>query len=150
MKKRDLTALAMIGITAGLAMTTGCQKQDKKSSDGKEMTAEKMSPEMQSFHNSLSPDAQKKFMELDAQHKMMAMEMANQSCNGRNACAGMGGCATASHSCAGLNSCKGQGGRPVRDADKSVGIQHNMQANERHSNETPVKGSNSNGIKKCS
>lgn len=135
MKKRDLATLAMIGISAGL-IAGGCQQttKDKDTKRGGNRTngnglqaAENMSADMQSFYASLSPDAKKKFDQLDAQHKMMAMEMANQQCNGKNKCAGMGGCSTADHSCAGENGCKGQGGAPVKDANKAVDIQYKHQ-----------------------
>jgi len=129
MKKRDLATLALIGISAGLVIG-GCQQQ-KKNGNNKTSAAEQMSPDMQTFYNSLSQEAQRKFTDLDAQHRMMAVEMANQSCNAKNACAGMGGCATKEHACAGQNSCKGQGGPPVKDPNKAVEIQYRNQMNQR-------------------
>ena len=138
MKKNELAMLAMIGISAGL-MVGGCQKngpdRNKVSAD------EQMSPDMKSYYNSLSPDAQKKFMELDAQHKMMAIEMAHQSCKGQNKCAGMGGCGTADHKCSGQNSCKGQGGAPVKDANKAVEVQYKNQMNQRQNTNGGMGGS---------
>ncbi|MCH9625608.1 MAG: hypothetical protein S4CHLAM123_07840 [Chlamydiales bacterium] len=134
MKKRDLSTLALVGISAGLMMGGCNQKEtDKKGDDtgNKAHAAEQLSPDMKSFHDSLSPTAQKKFMELDAQHKMMAIEMANQSCNGRNKCASMGGCSSANNSCAGENGCKGQGGAPVKDPNKAVDVQYKMQKDQR-------------------
>lgn len=127
MKKNDLVTLAMVGISAGL-MVGGCQKGG--TDHNKASAAEQISPDMQVFYNSLSVDMQKKFMQLTAQHKMMAVEMAQQSCSGHNKCAGMGGCGTADHKCAGLNSCKGQGGAPVKDPNKAVEAQFN-QMNQR-------------------
>lgn len=132
MKKRDLTALAMIGISAGL-VAGGCQQNSKsKRSNTKVSAAEQLSPDMQAFYAALTPEAKKKFMDLDAQHKMMAVEMANQRCNGQNSCSGMGGCATSKHSCAGQNSCKGQGGSPVKEPTKAVTIQYKNQMEQRH------------------
>lgn len=128
MKKRDLAKLAMLGISAGL-FAGGCQQKatgNGSSNSRNEMRAE-MSSDMQAFYASLSADAKKKFNELDAQHKMMAMEMANQRCNGQNKCAGMGGCGTADHACAGKNSCKGQGGAPVKNPNKAVEVQYKNQ-----------------------
>lgn len=134
MKKRDLATLAMIGISAGL-IAGGCQQNSKDKNNrnrnrgnGNNLhAAENMSADMQAFYASLSPDAKKKFDQLDAQHKMMAMEMANQKCNGKNKCAGMGGCATAEHACAGENGCQGQGGAPVKDPNKAVEVQYKNQ-----------------------
>ncbi len=136
MKKKDLATLAMIGISAGL-IAGGCQKKPKETNGGNNNngshrngnSAAQIAAEMKSFYNSLSPDAQKKFMSLDAKHKMMALEMANQSCNGKNACAGMGGCASADNACAGQNGCKGHGGPPVKDPNKAVNIQYKAQHN---------------------
>lgn len=129
MKKRNLATLAMLGIGVGLAVG-GCQQQGNKGNN-KGSADEQMSPDMESYYKSLSPDAQQKFMQLDAQHRMMAVEMAHQSCSGKNKCAGMGGCATASHKCAGKNSCKGQGGAPIKDANKAVEAQYQNQMNQR-------------------
>ena len=129
MKKRDLASLAMIGISAGL-LVAGCQTKPSHppgGSRGNTAAAEQMSPDMQSFYNNLSPEAQQKFMQMDAQHRMMAMEMTEQNCKGQNACKGLGGCKGATHACAGKNGCKGQGeGPPVRDPNKAVDIQYQM------------------------
>lgn len=141
MKKRDLATLAMIGISAGL-LVGGCQQQNKSST--KMSAAEQMSPDMQTFYNSLSPEGQRKFMELDAQHRMMAIEMSNQKCTGKNNCASMGGCATAAHACAGQNGCKGQGGTPVRDSNRAVEVQHRNQTNQRQRMNNQMNGGNQN------
>ena len=138
MKKNDLAMLAMIGISAGL-MVGGCQKNGPDRN--KASAGEQMSPDMQSYYNSLSSDAQKKFMELDAQHKMMAVEMAHQSCKGQNKCAGMGGCGTPDHKCAGQNSCKGQGGVPIKEASKAVEVQYKNQMNQRQNTNGGMGGS---------
>lgn len=142
MKNRDLTTLAMIGISAGLVVG-GCGQKDGKTSYYKASAAEQLSSDMQAFYSSLSPDAQQKFMQLDAQHKMMAVEMANQSCNGRNKCAGMGGCAATDHKCAGQNSCKGNGGAPVKDPNKAVEVQLRNQMNQRQNASGNMGGTNS-------
>lgn len=149
-KKRDLTALALLGVSAGL-IVGGCQ-QNSKNSMGKQggnspgsngnATAEKMSSDMKTFYASLSPDAKKKFDQLDAQHKMMAVEMADQKCNGQNKCGGMGGCATNDHACAGQNSCKGQGGAPVKESNKAVEVQYKNQMNGGNGNGNRMNGNN--------
>lgn len=130
MKKRDLAKLALLGISAGL-IATGCQQGGGKSGNKGAAAEEQMTSDMQTFYSSLSPSAQKKFMELDAQHRMMAMEMVKGSCNGKNNCKGMGGCATQSHACAGQNGCKGQGGAPIKDANKAVEVQYKNQTKQR-------------------
>jgi hypothetical protein len=128
MKKKDLIALAMLGISAGLL--GGCHK-DPKTGRAEQGSMEKLSPDMKAFYESLSPEAQQKFMQLDAQHKMMAIEMSNQSCNQQNQCGGMGGCATSTHECGGQNSCKGEGGAPIQDSNKAVEMQYTNQMKER-------------------
>lgn len=138
-KKHDLATLALIGISAGL-IVGGCQKQAQGQGNGA-ASAEKMSPDMQAFYNSLSADAKQKFNQLDAQHKMMAVEMMQQSCNGKNSCAGMGGCASGQHTCAGKNSCKGQGGAPVKNANKAVEAQYNNQMQQRQKTNGTMNGS---------
>jgi hypothetical protein len=138
MKKKNLVTLALLGISAGLSVG-GCQKKDPTTAGGAN-TAEQMSPDMQSFYNSLSPDAQQKFLQLDAQHKMMSIEMAQQGCNGKNKCAGMGGCATTQHACAGKNGCKGQGGAPVRNPNKAVEIQYTNQMGARKQTSNGMNG----------
>lgn len=144
MKRRDLTTLAMIGISAGLVVG-GCQNDGRDGrSNNKAAADEQMSPDMKSFYSSLSSDMQQKFMQLDAQHKMMAVEMANQSCNGKNKCSGMGGCATAEHQCAGQNGCKGQGGAPIKDPNKAVEAQYNNQMGQRQKMNNGLAPSGSN------
>jgi hypothetical protein len=130
-KKRELATLAMIGISAGL-MVTGCQQVETPGGNGKGSADEQLSSDMQTFFNALSPETQRKFNQLDAQHKMMAIEMAQQQCNAKNSCEGMGGCAASpQHSCAGKNACKGQGGAPIKDPNKAVEVQYNNQMMQR-------------------
>ena len=130
MKKGELAKLALLGISAGL-MVGGCHQKKDTGTASQGSADEQMSQDMQSFYSSLSSDAQKKFVQLDAQHKMMAVEMAQQGCHAKNKCAAMGGCATSDHGCAGLNACKGQGGAPVKDANKAVEIQYKNQMAQR-------------------
>lgn len=125
-KKRDLVALALLGISAGL-FATGCHQQKGNAENQNGSAMMQMNPDMQAFYNSLSADAQKKFMNMDNQHRRMAMEMLNQNGVGQNSCKGLGGCKTASHDCGGKNSCKGQGGPAIHDANKAVDVQYQNQ-----------------------
>ncbi|MCH9611497.1 MAG: hypothetical protein S4CHLAM81_09170 [Chlamydiales bacterium] len=136
MNKRELATLAVIGATA---ITTGCQKGTADHGEEKHMDDEQhntnnqhdMSAEKKAFYETLSVGGKRKFMELDEHHQAMAMEMAHQSCNGQNECAGMGGCKSAHNACAGKNGCKGQGGEPVKDPNKAVMVQLMKQSGER-------------------
>lgn len=193
MKKKDLSTLAMIGISAGL-LIGGCQQSQQGtnstwsnieklstelhsfynslSPEGKqkflgldldskrrafELSKEKgadaavnqvynevqknrpngqiqtsgvsgdLSPEMQHFYQNLSLEGQRRFLTLDAQHKMMALHMMEQRGEGQNDCKGLGGCKNDLHECAGLNDCRNQGGKPVASPDKAVQAQYGNQ-----------------------
>jgi|GEM_PF-2352671 len=141
MKKRNLATLAALGVTAGL--TFGCQQSgsNKQTETKPAAVAEQMKPDMAAFYKTLSPEAQKQFDALDADHKEMAVEMANQSCNGKNKCSGMGGCASEKNSCAGQNSCKGEGGAPVKNADEAVEAQYDNQMKGRQESSKEMNGS---------
>jgi hypothetical protein len=137
MKKRDLMTLAMIGISSGL-MVTGCQKgRETKSNVSAE--EQKAPLDQMSFYNMLSDDAKKKFDQLDEKHKAAAVDMYNQKCNGKNSCAGKGGCSTSTHDCAGKNECSGQGGAPVKDANQAVEVQMKNQQKGRQDASSAMK-----------
>lgn len=124
MKKRELAALAMLGISAGL-MVGGCQnKEGDRPSEGHVSSAVQTTAAMDFFFSKLSLEAQEQFNQLDELHKMMAIEMAHLSTE-------MGGSSTTVHGCAGKNACKGQGGAPIRDPNKAVETQYNNQLNQR-------------------
>jgi hypothetical protein len=127
MDKKELARLALLGISAGL-MVTGCQKEQT----GDPPSNQEVNGDIESFYNSLTPKAKQQFMQLDTQHKMLAIELYQQHCKGENNCADMGGDATSQHACAGQNTCKGGGGAPLRDPNKAVEIQFNHQMKYRH------------------
>lgn len=83
MKKRDLAALMMIGVSAAL-LIGGCQQKQQgqagqpQSSANYEGAAQGQS---KNFVTALSADNQKKFNELDDQHKQAAVDMANNDSN---------------------------------------------------------------------
>lgn len=74
MKKQKMMMLALIGMLAG-----GCSSAQGDS----------MSSDMQTFYEQLSPDAQQKFMQLDKQHKQMAMDVVQQGCKAAHECKGI-------------------------------------------------------------
>ena len=130
MKKRDLATLAMIGVSAGL-LIGGCQQGRNTPPRSNTAAAEQVSPDMQSFYSSLSADSKRKFMELDNQHRMMAIEMANQSDYGQNQCSGMGGCKADGH-----------GGPVSRDPNKAVDAQYKNQMQQRGQMNNGMGGNN--------
>ena len=78
MKKTKLISLAMIGISMGLM--TICYAHGPNE--------QKMNSEMQSFYQMLTPDAQKKFLELDETHKKAALEIYAEGCKALSDCKG--------------------------------------------------------------
>jgi hypothetical protein len=133
MKKNDLLNLAMLGISAGLLMTS-CERRDNKPQTPSTHSAaiHQMPADIQSFYSQLSPDAQQKFLQMDNLHRKMSVEMLNHGPQGQNSCKGLGGCQGISHSCAGLNDCKGQGGaRPLSNPNQAVDVQYNNQHQQR-------------------
>jgi hypothetical protein len=135
MKKYDVMSLALMGIAAGLL--TCCEHRDSKNGPPRQQghqlgAAENMTPEMQQFYIQLTPASQRVFNTLDIQHKMIAMQMANQNCRGLNSCRGLGGCQTGANDCAGQNSCEGLGGDPVNDPNRTVSLAAQKQAEKRH------------------
>jgi hypothetical protein len=78
MHKKKMIALAIMGIGLGVLAIGHAQAQD-----------EKMSSEMKSFYEQLSPDAKKKFLQLDSDHRDAAMQvMQEKSCKGESQCKG--------------------------------------------------------------
>ena len=82
MKKRNLntlnlSALALLGIGMTLC-TSGCDKAK----------ADEMSGEMKTFYEQLTPDAQRKFRELDESHKKASMKILELGCKADSACKG--------------------------------------------------------------
>lgn len=130
MKKLNLAALALLGLSAGL-IASGCHQSGDRSGNKTSAAEEELNDDMQAFYASLSPAAQQKFLELDAQHRMMVIQMMNQPGTGQNSCKGMGGCKTTQHTCAGLNACKGQGGPRITDPNKAVDVQYRNQVQQR-------------------
>lgn len=62
------------------------------------------------------------YMSLSPEGKALALKLANQTCKGKNDCAGLSSCKTSDHSCAGQNSCKGKSAGPFKDKNLAVKI----------------------------
>lgn len=87
MKKRDLAALMMIGVSAAL-LIGGCQqKQPGPAGQGPgpqgqaPTTSHYEGADQKAFVNQLSSDNQKKFNDLDPKRKQAAVDAANQDPN---------------------------------------------------------------------
>lgn len=76
MDKGHLVRLTMIGIASLGLIAGGCRKNGTQPQLRSGLTAaEQSDSDMRKLYNSLSPAAQKKFDELDAEHKKMLMDM---------------------------------------------------------------------------
>lgn len=85
MEKKRLAALTLVGISAGLALG-GCQKPPERQRMQK-VSVQEMDSKMQGFYDSLSPEAQKKFSQMDAQHQRMAVDSGTpHACDSPHGC----------------------------------------------------------------
>ena len=77
MKKRNLSRLALLGIGITL-LAAGCDTAK----------GDEMSTDMKTFYEQLTPDAQRKFRELDESHKQAAMKILELGCKADIQCKG--------------------------------------------------------------
>lgn len=132
MKKKDLSKLALAGLSSGLILagpihavtTTENTKEDAKkdasdanANDGNlgyhVLTEEELMMQLnekgRQLYNSLSPEG-----------KQLALRVASTRCNATNECRGLNACATEKNDCAGKGECKGQG--KCAFADKNLAV----------------------------
>jgi hypothetical protein len=109
MKGKDLTTLALMGLTSGLMMS--CQGENgTKDAPETKLQQTQMSPDEQAFYRQLNAWGKKNFERMNSEQRLMVMKAAKAGCHGRNDCKGLGNCKTDKNSCAGNNDCKGEGG----------------------------------------
>lgn len=122
MKSKDLTKLALIGLSSGLFF--GCQGSGDSQENGHHnghaagnqgstFTADNLASKLDAAHKEI-------FNSMDAETQALVVQVANTKCHGQNACKGLNGCKTASNECAGMAACKGQGGCAVSDPNLAV------------------------------
>lgn len=70
----------------------------------------------------LDPVGKATYNSLDPEHKQLALELANQSCQGHNSCKGKNACKTENNSCAGKGGCRGQSKCNFKDKNKAVKV----------------------------
>lgn len=79
MKKKSLGRLALLGISLGSLCISGYNYSAERN----------MPPDMQAFYEQLSPNGQKKFLQLDDEHRKMAMQISRSgSCHAEQGCHG--------------------------------------------------------------
>lgn len=74
----------------------------------------------------LNDEGKSTYEKLTPEGKLLALRLANGSCQGKNSCKGQGGCSNKDHDCAGKNSCRGQGTALFTDKNKAVQIAKKM------------------------
>ncbi|MBS0628784.1 MAG: hypothetical protein JSS30_01000 [Verrucomicrobia bacterium] len=71
------------------------------------------------------------FNAMDCEGQNLALQLANQSCKGKNSCQGLNSCKSKKNSCAGLGACKGQSPGPFKDKNKAVAVANMQMAKKR-------------------
>lgn len=139
MNKDRMMQLALMGLTSGLVV--GCGGGDKKPSDAKDLQdavndkKQQVSGGEQGAEATLLAELDDKhraiYHSLDAKHKEMALEMAQQACAGQNECKGLNQCKGASNACAGQGQCAGMGGCAWSDKNMMVRVVMKHMAEQR-------------------
>jgi hypothetical protein len=114
-----LSSLAALGLIAGAMGEAHAACQPPSSS------------QMSSLFNQLDQDHQHMYSSMNCEGQSLAMQLAMQSCKGKNSCKGMNSCATASNKCAGQGGCKGQSKGPFKDKNQAVEVAKKVMANKR-------------------
>lgn len=118
MSKSRLKQLALLGLSSGLVVGCGGgSKSEKKAEEAKSDMGhqhKQMSESPDDAEAALLAQLDDKhramFHSLDAEHKELALQMAQQTCAGQNECKGLNMCKGAHNACAGQGSCAGTGG----------------------------------------
>lgn len=80
------------------------------------------SSQVQSLSSQLDEAHQQMFSQMNCKAQNEAMQMASQSCKGKNSCKGMNSCKSAKNSCAGQGACKGTSAGPFKDKNQAVDL----------------------------
>lgn len=131
MKKRNFKKLALLGLAGGACLlTAGCEtKADGEAKDSQVASSEQLSQD--ALVNLLDAKTKRIFDSLDPEGKALALQLANQSCKGKNSCKGLNSCASDKNSCAGNGSCKGTSKGPFTDKNKAVQVAAKKMAEKR-------------------
>lgn len=137
-KNRTLNALATAGLMGGLlaaAMPSALEAQPSTSytsSDASKKPCKAPSAERtQKLFAQLKPESIQMYNKMDCEGKNLAMEMAEQSCKGKNDCKGKNSCKTDTNSCAGQGACALTSKGPFTDKNVAVQIASKMMAEKR-------------------
>lgn len=119
-KKSKFKKFASLGLVAGLTLTgtTSCEVGNDKMGhlDSNLYISE---PEL---IGQLNEEGKQLYQNLDAAHKKLALQLASQTCQGRNSCKGLNACKTALNSCMGKAGCKGSSPGPFNNKNDAVKV----------------------------
>jgi hypothetical protein len=113
-RKNTLCSLLSMGLVAG-GMATA-QADCKPPS----------SMQMQTLFSQIDEAHQNMYNSMDCEGQNMAVKMAEQTCAGKNGCAGQNSCKTKDNSCAGMGSCKGKSPGPFKSKNTAIEIANKM------------------------
>jgi hypothetical protein len=124
--KTKLATLAALGLVAGAMGTIEAANSSSiscvaPSSD----QINKLFPQVDQAH-------QQTFNSLDCQTQNLALQLANQTCQGKNSCKGLNSCKTNNqNSCAGQGGCKGTSKGPFTDKNQAIDVAKKYMAEKR-------------------
>jgi len=79
----------------------------------------------------LDPMHQQMFNSMDCEGQNLALQLATQTCKGKNSCKGLNSCKTNQNSCAGQSSCKGTSPGSFTDKNKAIEVAQKHMAQKR-------------------
>lgn len=131
MKKNHLKKLALFGIAGTLSVTcVGCG-QTQTAKNGTSQTTEQKKLSAQDLVSKLDAETKAIYDSLDDEGKALALDLANQSCKGKNTCKGLNSCQGSDHSCSGLGGCAGTSPGPFKNKNDAVKIAAKHMADKR-------------------
>ena len=128
MKKFDKQA-AILGLVGSLLTVSTLSADLPTATQG---TIEQTQLDENVLLNQLSNNAKRIYNAIDAEGQKIALQIANQTCAGKNVCRGYNACKSNTNSCAGLGSCKGTSVGPTTNPDHAVQAAAIKMAQKRH------------------
>lgn len=126
-KKNNLKKIAMLGMAGGILLSH--QQADAAPNSNwenqyiaaEEGQSSRTMSEMDLL-SKLSPDGKALYEGLNAEGKLLALKLANQTCKGHNDCKGQNSCKSEENACAGLGGCKGKSKGAFTDKNMAVKV----------------------------
>ena len=121
MKKHDFKKYALLGLMGGVLLASGGCTNDTNHSFGSTLANQHQMTD-QELTAQLSSEGRRIFDSLTPDGKKLALQLANQSCKGKNACKGLNSCKSSTNSCQGLGGCEGTTPGPFKDKNDAVKV----------------------------